>query len=178
MNNHNSNKNQDIKAKLVQREVICNLNQVIQHLSENQAFGIWEDDYNELVFAIDYEQSYNCSGEHYIQELDGQYYSVEIGNELDTDISEPFDTDLEAMTDCCYMYDLESEYSEPLEFWGVSEFMARQLSEQGEIVVDMLGFHIWGRTTSGQAIMLDHCIGMIASKMEILEGQTNEWSVN
>lgn len=66
--------------------------------------------------------------------------------------------------------------SEIYEHWIVSDWMGEKLREQGETVVGMLGFNLWGRGTTGQAILLDSVIGRIASEMEILEGQRNDWS--
>lgn len=59
--------------------------------------------------------------------------------------------------------DIEFETSEDpieaLEYWLVSDWLADELEEQGELVThDFLGLTIWGRTTSGQAISMDRVI--------------------
>lgn len=47
---------------------------------------------------------------------------------------------------------------EALEFWIVSHGLGRWLSERGELVDEVCGLTIWGRTTSGQAISMDGVI--------------------
>jgi len=58
----------------------------------------------------------------------------------------------------------ELEYKEPMEYWGVSNWLANQLKERGEVVIDYehVNFYIWGRCCSGQAINLDGVIQDIA----------------
>lgn len=60
--------------------------------------------------------------------------------------------------------DLHSDdYTEALEHWIVSDWLAHKLEEWGQLVtLDFLGLTIWGRTCSGQAIYLDHVIQEIA----------------
>lgn len=67
---------------------------------------------------------------------------------------------------------------EPLEWWSVSEYLADKLESKGEVILrDWLGFTaVWGRCTSGQAILLDGVIGEIAEEMEILDGQPHSWA--
>ena len=70
----------------------------------------------------------------------------------------------------------EEQYPEILEYWAVSSYLADKLEEKGECIAkDFLDFNVWGRTCSGQAILLDYVISDIAYDMEILEGQANEW---
>lgn len=71
----------------------------------------------------------------------------------------------------------ESQPQEILEWWIVSDRLKQKLSEKGEAVLEQVNNCYWGRTTSGQAILLDHVISEICSEMEILEGQANEWKV-
>jgi len=90
---------------------------------------------NELVSAI-HELTLNCS-----TDLIGHEEVIE--------------------TMCTYRNDYEDDGGEPelieaLEFWIVADWFGDKLKKRGEIVnEDFLGFCIWGRTTSGQAISLD-----------------------
>jgi len=90
---------------------------------------------NELVSAI-HELTLNCS-----TDLIGHEEVIE--------------------TMCTYRNDYEDDGGEPelieaLEFWIVMPWFGDELKKRGEIVnEDFLGFCIWGRTTSGQAISLD-----------------------
>ncbi len=62
-------------------------------------------------------------------------------------------------------YDEENdEYADPLEFWFVSSWLARQLKEVGGIVYDLGTCSIWGRETSGQSIYLDGIMQEVADQ--------------
>jgi len=59
-----------------------------------------------------------------------------------------------------YLYPFNGE--EVLEWWLVTSWLAKQLKEQGGIIVNDLGCHWWGRLTSGQEIYMDSVIQAIA----------------
>lgn len=61
-----------------------------------------------------------------------------------------------------YMYPFVDTDDEVFEWWLVSPYLAGELKEQGEVVIDALGCHWWGRTTSGQAVYMDGVIQQIA----------------
>lgn len=71
----------------------------------------------------------------------------------------------------------DSEPQDILEWWLVTEWLAEKLEAQGEPVLEWGNNHYWGRTCSGQAILLDGVITSICRDMEILEGQANEWKL-
>ena len=75
-----------------------------------------------------------------------------------------------------YYSESEKEPQEVYEWWFVSEWLFEKLKEQGEVVIDSRYGYLWGRCTTGQAILLDGVIGRIAENLEILEGQKNDWS--
>ena len=65
-------------------------------------------------------------------------------------------------------YDLYIDKEEELEiyeYWAVSEWLAEQLEEQGEIIFEYLDFNVWGRQYTGQAIKMDEVIENIAKKL-------------
>ncbi len=95
----------------------------------------------------------------------------ELESKFDDEVEELKD---EIQEDIDELVDLESEPQEVFEWWLVSDFLARKLEAKGEVIID--GESIWGRTTTGQAILLDHVISEICSDMEILEGQAHDWS--
>lgn len=72
--------------------------------------------------------------------------------------------------------ELETEMQEIFEWWAVSSFLAEDLKKQGEPVCDTGSVWVWGRTTTGQAILLDGVISRICSDMEILDGQKYSWA--
>lgn len=63
--------------------------------------------------------------------------------------------------------DLDGEYIEVYEWWMVSSWLAGKLEEKGEIVIG--DECIWGRRTTGQAILLDYIISEICNDMELLK---------
>jgi hypothetical protein len=69
----------------------------------------------------------------------------------------------EDFADVMYTYDStytddggEPELVEALQHWIVSPFLGGKLKEQGEMVGNVHGLTIWGRTTCGQTIEMDH----------------------
>lgn len=70
------------------------------------------------------------------------------------------------------------EYPEVNEWWFITEYLAKKLEDKGEIVNYYFNTPLWGRCTTGQAILLDSVISKICEEMEILEGQKYEWKVN
>ena len=61
--------------------------------------------------------------------------------------------------------DCEDEYIEALEHWIISDWLADKLEAKGEMILkDFYGLTIWGRTCSGQAILLDGVIQEIAKE--------------
>lgn len=62
----------------------------------------------------------------------------------------------------CSNYGLDCEYIEALEYWAVSDWLARKLAEKGETVAEVCGLTVWGRCTSGQAISCDGIIEELA----------------
>lgn len=70
----------------------------------------------------------------------------------------------------------ELEGQEILEWWIVTDYLYRKLKEKGEPVLEWGNNYYWGRTCSGQAILLDGVISEICSEMEILDGQANSWA--
>jgi len=57
---------------------------------------------------------------------------------------------------------IDYDYIEAYEFYVVSDYLARQLQERGQMIsFDIMGFTVWGRCTTGQAILLDSVISDI-----------------
>lgn len=67
--------------------------------------------------------------------------------------------------DFCDDFSIEPDRAEVYEHWIVSSWLADKLEDRGYPVVrDFLGFTIWGRPTTGQAISLDSVILQIADE--------------
>lgn len=69
--------------------------------------------------------------------------------------------------DFCNEFDVDYyDYPrEVYEYWLVSDWMGRHLKDRGYLVVDWMGLTIWGRQTTGQAILLDGVIRDICGKL-------------
>ena len=61
-----------------------------------------------------------------------------------------------------YMDPFVDTDDEVFEWWLVSPYLAQELKQQGEVIIDALGCHWWGRQSSGQAIYMDAAIQEIA----------------
>lgn len=151
----NSSKNQDIKAKLVEREV----RQCISSLSDK----LWNDE--NMEGWDEWENLY-------------QYVCPECGTGFENlDIfTEDSDGEAYLCPECNQVVNDEPEYEaqEVFEYWIVSQWLHDKLKEKGEPVWNDGIVYVWGRCTSG---VFDDVVSSIASDMEILEGQSNEWKV-
>jgi len=61
-----------------------------------------------------------------------------------------------------WFYDEEDEV---IEWWLVTPFLAEQLKEEDEIVVEEMDCYWWGRTMSGQAIYMDAVMANICQSL-------------
>lgn len=73
----------------------------------------------------------------------------------------------------CDNFNLEPEYGEIYEHWIVSEYLARLLQQHGDIVEEYMGLTVWGRPTTGQAILMDGVIREIVRELD-----DNHWIFN
>lgn len=206
MTDYNSNKNQDIKSKFVEREVYCNVNQMVEYILstgyENASApftyddienyytypecgdfeGGTEDDKNDF---LENKQEEADELHEQIYDLEDELSELEERDDLDAEEMEEREGEIQDLIDAkelelselqeliADVANIDSEPSEIFEWWQVSDWLASKLEEQGECVISSFG--LWGRCTTGQAILLDGVISRICSEMEILEGQKNEW---
>lgn len=174
----NSIENQEIKRKFVDREVYYCASFLISELAKNETYL---DELMEVCMKDDWEgpaQDYirdvsedDCID--YLHDIDIKTKGKRI-KALRKAVFENIDED--TAQDFCEDHNLDPYTVEALEHWIVSEWLAEKLEEKGEMILhDFLGLTIWGRTRSGQAILLDGVISEICSDMEILDGQANSW---
>lgn len=76
----------------------------------------------------------------------------------------------------CKTNSIESEAQEIFEWWIVSSYLYSKLKEHNEPVIEWGNNCYWGRTCSGQSILLDSVISSICLAMEILDGQKYSWA--
>lgn len=177
----NSPRNQTIKRKLIEREVLCNIGPEVTFILGYDYYGeppyTWDDVTNMYAASIDtlidfVERELDGDEIHELQE----HFVYKYGDDDDQSI-EIEDLDPEELQR--YLeehHNFEADPAEILEWWKVTDWFERQLRNHGECTIEHS--NIWGRCTSGQSILLDNVVSEIALGMEILEGQRNEWKVD
>ena len=79
--------------------------------------------------------------------------------------AEEEDMELEVCEHCGEELEVDHQPQEIFEYWAVSNWLARMLSAAGQpICHDFHGLNVWGRCTTGQAILLDHVIRALVEK--------------
>jgi len=62
-------------------------------------------------------------------------------------------------------HNLDYDYDEVYEHYSVSDWLARKLSDEGEITGEVAGLTVWGRCCTGQSMTLDSVIQEIACEL-------------
>ena len=196
-----SSKNQRIKSKFIEREVLSNQTSLISELLSK---GVADYDDIENLY---YYRVYLSTGEEDLTYYELEAKIKEFQQELD-DMSEDVCKAEEALADAvddnasvnvlkglkkkledfeekirvisnyqddCEAAKDESEMHEIFEWWLVSDFMLVKLLEQDECILETECGSRWGRCATGQAILLDYSTSKICFDMEILDGQKYEW---
>ena len=162
---YNSNANQEIKQKFVNREVIYCASAMVYELTKKaECFPDYEDD---LCFAFqgipDYEEAASQAGWTENENRDICNASGNFSN-----LGEVSDAD--TWQELCEKQDIELDDYTPeiYEHWIVSDWLADKLENHGhKVLKDFFGMTIWCRPTTGQAILLDGVISEICAEMEI-----------
>lgn len=71
----------------------------------------------------------------------------------------------------------KAEMQEICEWIHVSNYLHDRLWGKGHPVWNDGNVYVWGRTSTGQAVLFDDVISEICKEMEIFEGQKNEWKL-
>jgi len=160
---YNSTTNQNIKGDFIGKHIFVNVNEMMQHILQSEDKGDYEDEIMNVCSQPNYEDAATYQGWEYNEE----------NEEWTNPESENTYTDLQTL---CDDENIDYDYFEAYEFWAVDEFLGRKLKEEGEMVEDIFGLTVWGRCTTGQAILLDYVISQICEDLDILEGQASDWS--
>ena len=178
MADFNSAANSRIIADLVRREVLHCVSGTVSHLV---ALGDSFDDsetLHDLTSRPQYthEFDYECGcGRCWTVEDDEPQDLIELAD-ISDDEQQWNCRECGALVSPSDVSEIDADPIEALEFWAVSSFLAEKLAARGEMVADVLDFHVWGRATSGQQIAADEVVGRIAEEMEILDGQAYSWA--
>jgi len=150
-------------GEFVGREVHSCVSELISHLcqdSPDSAFDYFEELMSVCV-SDDYESAAYDEGwrvkEHHGYWL---YYKMQDIDSMRSAINTHMAVSEEqAWRACCDDNGLEPHQREAYEHWIVSDWLAGKLEAKGEMVsMDIHGLTVWGRCTSGQAILLDGVI--------------------
>lgn len=159
----NSSTNQEIKGKFVGREVYCHIGSLVSEIMEhNPEFEI--DNFENLDYYWADLSDYEFEGSD--EERTAKIEELE-------ELEEPTK---DQINDIELLKNAELEYSEIFEYWAVSSMMYENLKSMGHPVCEFGLTNIWGRCTTGQAILLDYAITKICADMEILEFQKYSWA--
>lgn len=146
---------QDEVRKFVDREVIYCVSNLIHHMAQKDTNCELLEEFPDLFQGAPTYGTYTCpecfhtwDGEPGVEECDDETCK----GIIDSDESEEFEP---------------TEFDEIFEHWIVSDHLARKLGEKGEsIETDFYGLTIWGRSCTGQAILLDGVINEIYKEMK------------
>lgn len=111
------------------------------------------------------------SEDEHCESFDDFFYSMKASDQEDEILEKLRSYILEKLDDnpeeFCNEFEVDYyEYPrEVYEYWIVSDWMGRQLSERGHLVTDWMGLTIWGRQCTGQAILLDYVINNICCEL-------------
>jgi hypothetical protein len=150
MTNRMSPEYQRNVSDFVQREVICCLSTMISEMYPlwEHVSSVYQDD---LMGAYETEPDYeDAARDHNWDEENGEIFSLDNKDEFANSWEEACDIS---------GIDVDDYRREVFEHWAVTSMLANELEEHGEKVIrDFMGFDIWCRTTTGQAISIDEVI--------------------
>lgn len=192
----NSIKNQEIKRKFIARDVYVCVTSTTEYILRKAG---WDGDYRDAPFCWDDVTNAfepvcpECGDTYGFEEIDAfkceccdRFFEVmpdecpcldEYGGEEEESL-DLVEVQGHKCGNCDHIVEnldeLDTRPQEIYEWWAVSSYLCEQLEAMGECVIPHE--HIWGRSCTGQAILLDGVISRICYKMGILEGQEWDWS--
>jgi len=189
----NSVENQRIKGKFVSREVkacfsyemdeILRAGEMLEQTGSNKLLLDYEDIENLYYFPwedviYDILEDFDGRAEEYLEYANNpDTFNRKCQSKGDFEVFlKSLDSD--ELRELAEEFDIECDElpQEIFEWWIISEFLYRKLKEKGEPVLEWGNNYYWGRTTTGQAILLDRVISEICFDMGILEGQKYSWA--
>lgn len=145
-------------GQLVGREVIYCVSGLISDLMK---MDVETNEHSDDLLALCVQDDWtNAAFEHGAKIEDAENGWIVLDQEDDSDMYENFyDNEEEAAQSYCEYHGLDPQQHEAYEHWIVSTWLADRLAEKGEMTCkDIHGLTIWGRTTTGQGILLDRVI--------------------
>lgn len=166
---YNSSKNLAIKDHFVQREVIACISDMAEYLfGYGDKYADWDEWENLYVtrcpecgeIVVEWEE---------VDENDVVHIeSDDVANEyMGYGVKCPH-------CGAIHEEEPEAEPQEIYEYWIVTPWLGEKLMDKGEPILKRSGGWIWGRTCTGQAILLDWVIHSICSDLGLLEDQPHD----
>ncbi len=167
---------QDLTRNIIDKEVYYCVSHLISHLAQTEIdeCGEYYDDIMNVCQAYDYETPSIYALENdwdraelieYLEDEGIEGYNNTSNKTLAAAIVATITYD-EEWAEFASSYSIEPEIVEAYEHWLVSEWFARKLAERGEMVsMDIHGLTVWGRCTTGQAILLDSVVQSIYAEI-------------
>lgn len=186
MTQYNSTKNQEIKRKFVEREILTCQSMLVEELLKSNMDGFEYDDIENLYINNEDEiEELQEKNENLQEQIDELSDEIDNDNTLDDSLIadrekqiQNLEQEIEEIDNKIEELKLEQEEPQEIyEWWLITSWFADKLRGYNEPIIDNDYGIWWGRGTSGQAILLDYVISKICEDMEILEGQNNEWDV-
>lgn len=170
---YNSSRNQIIKERFVQREVMACISDMAEFLfgHDGPRYAYWDEWENLYVTRCP-----DCG------EIVDEWKEVDENDVVHIESDDVAKEYMDYGVKCPHCGAIHEEEPEPeqqeiFEYWIVTPYLGEKLREKGEPVLRRYGGWIWGRTCTGQAIALDWVISSICYDMGILEGQPHEWKI-
>lgn len=178
---YNSPENQRIISEFVRQNVIQNVNSLIIAQPYDIDDGQWE---NELMSLQCGKEEWQESCEYYIGDdmtirdcmewLTGDNGEMLSGGNAKAQLKK-YLKDEDKHQEFGEEMNLEPTRVDVYEHYSITEYLGRKLKEHGEVVEEYFNMTVWGRTCTGQAVMMDYVMGQICEDEKILEGQELEW---
>lgn len=145
--------------QLVEREVICCISSLVSTLangsSPNQELQKLCDEALELCMStLDYEEAARDAGLR--QNNNGEWQMVDTDGEIITFYD---------AQEACEFNNIDPYESEIFEHWVVTGWLQDELAKRGERVGYLDDLQIWGRSTTGRSIYMDHVIEEICKDL-------------
>lgn len=149
---------QEQVRKMVDEHVMVNATIFISNLLHlNMYEQVWD-----ILGKPDYESAArdeDCTVE---KQSDGFYYYPD--HQVPSGEG-PYDTEHEAWQAACDDNGIEPYQDEAYEWYIVDDWLAGRLEQKSEMIdYDIMGFTIWGRCATGQAVYLDEVMEQICSE--------------
>lgn len=173
--NPRSTENQHILSNFVKNNVYLLVNDFVEFCIANQYADNNPIENIEEIYGYDYYESYkgkyfafdggnsydweNCieECENVISEIENEIFELEEAiKERELNQFEEMKQELDELNT------IEPNMHEVLEYWSIDSWLWEKLKDKGEVCFETPNSYIWGRTTTGQAILLDSVICEIA----------------